>query len=299
MVGTNGGDLVAVFEGRRRFLAGLAYRLLGSRADAEDAVQDTFLKWQAADHGTIDNPAAWLTTALTRRCLNMLDAAQRKRTEYVGVWLPEPIQVASEETPEGAVELASSLSTAFLIVLERLTPKERAAYLLHEIFDQGYDAVAAALGIEEAACRQLVSRARANVGGARPRRVMPTARQEELLGAFRHAVATGETARLAGLLADDIVLAADGGGRVAAARTAIVGRAAVLAFLAERLHAWWGRYDWHPTNVNGALGVVLTDGAETVAVVSFSADAADRATGIYIMRNPDKLAGFREGAALS
>lgn len=291
---------MALFERQRPFLLGLAYRILGSHADAEDAVQDTFLKWRGTDRAAIANPAAWLTTACTRRCLNLLSSAQRARTDYVGVWLPEPIQLASDETPEDAVALASSLSTAFLLLLERLTPKERAAYLLHDIFDLDYDAVAAALGMQEAACRKLVSRARASVGEEKPRHVAPRARQERLLAAFQHAVATGDTGALATLLSDDIVLAADGGGKAAAIGQPVSGRAEVLAFVAARLTQWWRTYEWRIAPINGLLGVLLFENGRLIAAVSFSCDAQDRATGIYIVRNPDKLALIREtGTRLS
>ncbi|MEN4194546.1 sigma-70 family RNA polymerase sigma factor [Serratia marcescens] len=150
----------ALFESRRSFLIGLAYRILGSLADAEDAVQDTYIKWLHADRHSILNPAAWLTTVCTRRCLDLLRAAQQARVDYVGIWLPEPIQTAAAKTPEQTLELSSSLSTAFMLLLERLTPRERAAYLLHDIFDLPYADLATTLGGEETACRKLVSRAR-------------------------------------------------------------------------------------------------------------------------------------------
>lgn len=126
---------ISIFESARPSLLGLAYRILGSRADAEDAVQDTYLKWRSAERGGIENPTAWLTTACTRRSLDLLRASHRKRVDYVGAWLPEPIQTKIEADTEGDLDLASSLTTAFLLLLERLTPKERAAYLLYEIFD--------------------------------------------------------------------------------------------------------------------------------------------------------------------
>lgn len=180
-----------LFESRRRQLTGLAYRLLGSLAEAEDAVQDTFLKWREADQGTIDNPAAWLTTACTRRCLDLLKSARRKRVDYVGAWLPEPVHTVADGTPESSAELASSLSTAFLLLLERLSPKERAAYLLREIFDRPYPDVAAALGLQEAACRKLVSRARATIGRPAARYTAAPERQETLLAEFRQAGTPG------------------------------------------------------------------------------------------------------------
>src|SRR5690242_21686362 len=144
---------IAVFEEARPRLLGLAYRILGSRADAEDAVQDTFLKWRTADHADIANPGGWLITTCTRRCIDLLRAAHRSRVDYVGTWLPEPMHMLTADPADEA--LGTSLTTAFLLMLERLTPKERAAYLLHEIFDMDYPDIAKALDMNQAACRQL------------------------------------------------------------------------------------------------------------------------------------------------
>src|SRR5690606_23833462 len=155
---------VAAFEEARPGLRALAYRILGSYAEAEDAVQDTFVKWQAADSERIETPRAWLTTVCTRRCLDLLKAADRARVDYVGPWLPEPVATAAGEAP---AELAESVATAFLLLLGRLTPKERAAYLLREIFDHDYAEVAAILRLQEAACRKLVSRAQAALRAGR------------------------------------------------------------------------------------------------------------------------------------
>ena len=141
---------VRLFEERRPALLALAYRMLGTRADAEDAVQDTFIKWQDADRAQIDNPAAWLTTTCTRRCIDLLRSAHRSRVDYVGPWLPEPIHTRTDDMSADEVALASSLSTAFLLLLERLTPKERAAYLLYEIFDMPYGEIAKTLEMQEA-----------------------------------------------------------------------------------------------------------------------------------------------------
>lgn len=197
-------DDARLFAQSAPMLTGLAYRILGSRADAEDAVQDTFLKWQAADRDTIDNPGAWLTTACTRRCIDLLRSAHRTRVDYVGSWLPEPIHTEAAGQPEQQLSLASSLSTAFLLLLERLTPKERAAYLLHEIFDQPYPDVARILDIEEAACRKLVQRARGHVEQAKVRHVTPAEQQDQLLAAFETALSEGRTAPLAALLSEQI-----------------------------------------------------------------------------------------------
>ena len=283
-------DDLGVFERARPNLLGLAYRILGSRADAEDAVQDTFLKWRQADGGKIDNPAAWLTTICTRRCLDLLRAAHRSRVTYVGAWLPEPIHTPVEDDAESRLDLASSLTTAFLLLLERLTPKERAAYLLHEIFDVAYPEIAATLEMQESACRKLVSRAKANVDQAKVRQRIPLDRQDALLAAFQGAIASGATADLAALLSDDIRLTADGGGKAPAILEVLQGKAEVMAFVMGVLRQFWTALDWIPADINGGRGAILREGAATIATLSFAYDEAGRASDVYIMRNPDKLA---------
>ncbi|MHB0953825.1 MAG: RNA polymerase sigma factor SigJ [Allorhizobium sp.] len=287
-----GQPISLAFEEVRPKLLGLAYRILGSRADAEDAVQDTFLKWQSADRGEIGNPAAWLTTACTRRCLDLLRAAHRSRVSYVGAWLPEPIHTPIDNEAETRLELASTLTTAFLLMLERLTPKERAAYLLHDIFEVPYAEIAEMLDMQESAARKLVSRAKANVEQAKVRHVTPLDRQDELLAAFQGAIASGTPAQLAALLSDDIRLAADGGGKVPAIGRTLSGKQEVLAFMVDRLHEWWADYRWTRADINGSRGFILTKGDATVATVTFGYDEDGRATDIFIMRNPDKLAGL-------
>ena len=283
-------DDLGVFERARPNLLGLAYRILGSRADADDAVQDTFLKWRQADGGKIDNPAAWLTTICTRRCLDLLRAAHRSRVTYVGAWLPEPIHTPVEDDAESRLDLASSLTTAFLLLLERLTPKERAAYLLHEIFDVAYPEIAATLEMQETACRKLVSRAKANVDQAKVRQRIPLDRQDALLAAFQGAIASGATADLAALLSDDIRLTADGGGKAPAILEVLQGKAEVMAFVMGVLRQFWTALDWIPADINGGRGAILREGAATIATLSFAYDEAGRASDVYIMRNPDKLA---------
>jgi RNA polymerase sigma factor (sigma-70 family) len=287
-----GRDDMAAFAAARPRLLGLAYRILGSRADAEDAVQDTWLKWREADRGAIESPAAWLTTTCTRRSLDLLRAAHRTRVDYVGAWLPEPIHTAAEGGAEEAAALASSLTTAFLLVLERLTPKERAAYLLHEIFDVDYPEIAATLEMTEPACRKLVSRARAHVEQARVRHVTPRETQARLLAAFGEAVAGRGTAGLAHLLANDVALSADSGGKVPAIRETLHGADAVLGFLADIASRFWSRYALVETDINGVRGLVLRDGDALVASIAFAYDEAGRVTGIYVMRNPEKLAAL-------
>ncbi|WAS97040.1 RNA polymerase sigma factor SigJ [Nannocystis punicea] len=280
-----------VFSQARPMLLGLAYRLLGSRADAEDAVQDTWLKWRAAVPGTIENPGGWLTTVCTRRCVDMMRSAHKSRVEYVGNWLPEPLPTLTGDA--GDVSLAASLTTAFLLVLERLTPKERAAYLLHEVFDVSYAETARTLGMDETNCRKLVSRARNHVEQAKVRHVTPRERQEELLAAFEAALVGGHTDRLAALLASDVELRVDSGGKVPALRETLRGKEAVLAFLQDTLRRFWVTFVRDASDLNGARGLVVRaqDGS-TIAALSFAYDEHGAATGIYIMRNPDKLVGL-------
>lgn len=285
----------AFLEAERPRLIGLAYRILGSRAEAEDAVQDAFLRWRTAERATIESPEAWLTTVCARRAVDMLRAAYRTRVDYVGNWLPEPIHTAIEHEADARMDLSSSLSTAFLLMLERLAPKERAAYLLREILDMSYADVAASLDMNEAACRKLVSRAKARVTTDEARCRPTRERQEELLAAFQDAVQTGRPESLAHLLASDVRMTADGGGKVATA--AEIHRAdEVLAFLTERLHVWWRPYEWSLSELNGALGVVLREAGGVVATVSIACDGSGRIADIFIMRNPDKLARLNEAA---
>ena len=283
------GHATETFTALRPQLLGLAYRILGSLADAEDAVQDTFLRWDKADRLEIENPAAWLTTVCTRRSLDLLRAAHRSRVSYVGAWLPEPIHTSIESDAERDLERASSLTTAFLLVLQRLTPKERAAYLLHDIFDTSYGEIAETLEIEQSACRKLVSRARAHVAEANVRHRTSVERQDQLLAAFQTAVTSGATAKLAALLSDDVRLSADGGGKVPAARKVLHGKEKVLGFLAKGLHRFWAGYRWRVAAINGSRAIMLEQAGTTVAVVTFAYDEDGKATDVFIVRNPDKL----------
>lgn len=282
---------VEIFEQARPRLLSIAYRILGSRTEAEDAVQDTFLRWQEIDITTVGSPGAWLTTACTRRAIDMLRAAYRSRVDYIGNWLPEPVHALIDSEAEAKMELSSSLSTAFLLMLERLSPKERAAYLLYEIFEMSYADVAASLDMSEPACRKLVSRAKGRIGDAQMRYRPTRERQEELLAAFQEAIRTGRPGNLAAMLASDVRLTADGGGKVAAVAGVRQGEA-VLAFLTERLHEWWAAYEWSFAELNGARGVVLKQEGKVAATVSFAFDRSDHVTDIFIVRNPGKLAGL-------
>ena len=209
-------DAAAVFAEQRPKLFGVAYRMLGSVADAEDVIQETFLRWQeVVDAGTpIESPSAYLTTMVSRRCLDELRSARRRREQYVGEWLPEPLLEDDRLDPAATTELADSLSTAFLVVLEALSPGERAAFLLHDVFGYEYPELARILERGEPACRQLVARARRRVAERRPRFDVSPEEHARLLTEFMHATTAGDVDGLVSLLAHDAVLQADGGGVV-------------------------------------------------------------------------------------
>lgn len=274
-----------LFEGARPRLLGLAYRILGSRADAEDAVQDCFLKWRDADRSQIKTPAAWLSSVCTRRCLDIQRAADRARVDYVGPWLPEPIQPATPPAVDG--KLAASLTTAFLLLLERLTPKERAAYLLHGIFDQSYAEIAAMLEMDEAACRKLVSRARQNIGRDKVRHITPRETQDSLLRAFQSAVMSGSITQLSALLSSDIRLTTDTGGKTVAA-TRVLECVDVFSALSQA-HVWWEGCQWEITDMNGGRGAILTKNGQPALTISLACNEAGMISDIFITLNPDKL----------
>src|SRR5262245_8146075 len=215
----------ASFEPYRHRLLGLAYRMLGSVADAEDAVQETYLRWHTADRANVCDPRAFLMTTTTRICLGMLTSARARREQYVGPWLPEPVVDTTALAPDRRTALAEDLSIALLLTLDRLSPLERAAFLLHDVFDFSFTEVAKALERSEAACRQLAARARAHVRTVRPRgAAAPPARSGEidakhaqLMSAFVEATRSGDLDRLTELLASDVRVVTDGGGKVAAA----------------------------------------------------------------------------------
>ena len=283
-----------VFEQARPRLRRLAYRMLGSVADAEDAVQDTYLRWRQADRDLIEVPEAWLTTTCTRRCLDLLRAAHRSRVDYVGPWLPEPIMEPLDYGNEA--ELAASLSTAFLLLLECLTPNERAAFLLREVFDADYADVAAALDKNEAACRQLVARARKHVGGDRSRFEPAPARAGELLDEFLAALQSGDLADLQDLLAEDVELWGDGGGKVIAARNVLHGISDTARFLAGAWKKVWSLCETRRGHFNGGPGLLIWHEGTLHGALSLAADDSGRITGVYIVRNPEKLAHLSEGA---
>ena len=276
------------FESLRPLLFSIAYRMLGSVADAEDVVQDAFVRWNAADRAGVESPKAYLAKVVTRLCIDRHRAARSRRETYVGPWLPEPL--VDEVSPDAAeeAERADTLSMAFLLVLESLSPLERAAFLLHEVFGYDYASLAEMLGRTEDACRQLVHRAKEHVAARRPRFEVDRRRQRELLTSFTAACAQGDLEGLKALLTEDIVLQSDGGGRVRAARRPIAGRAKVARFVLGILRKEPGEMETRVVSVNGQPGLAVYHGDNLTSVLSLDV-AGGRIQGIHIVVNPEKL----------
>lgn len=280
---------LGTFEALRGRLFGLAYRMLGSRTDAEDVVQDAFVRWHQADREAIRNPEAWLVTTTTRLAIDRLRALRTARDAYVGPWLPEPLVQAGPDAPDYRAELASDLSMAFLLLLERLGPEERAAFLLHDVFDTGYADIARMLGKSEATCRQIVNRARQRVRGSRQRFEATPEGKADLLQAFTAAMQARDEATLMQLFAPEVTWTADGGGIVHAAPRPLVGIERVLRLVLglQRLYAARGAR-LEPALVNGEPGLVVRV-ADRIGA-TFAVDIADgRISAVYVVVNPHKL----------
>jgi RNA polymerase sigma-70 factor (ECF subfamily) len=276
------------FEAARPRLFGLAYRMTGTRADAEDLVQETYIRWHQADRARIENPEAWLVTATTRLALDRLRRLKTERDAYTGPWLPEPI-VATEPPPDRHLDLADDLSVAFLTLLERLAPEERAAFLLHDVFDVDYRGIAATIGRSEAACRQVVHRARERVRGDRKRFETSEAAKSALLERFLAALEARDECALLELFAPDASWTADGGGKTAAAAHPVVGADRIVR-LAIGLHEkfWAAKYRFRTGSVNGETALLLLDGDRLIATLSIGTDGT-RIHAVYAVVNPDKL----------
>src|SRR4051812_41585124 len=276
-------DAAAVFDPLRPGLVRVAYRMLGSVADAEDVIQDAFLRWLDADRSAVREPGAFLRRVVTRLCLDRLKSAQRGRETYVGPWLPEPVVRSAEDEPD-------DVTLPLLMALERLSPLERAAFLLHDVFGLDFEEVAATIEREPAACRQLATRARAHVRAARPRYPVPRERGLQIAEAFFAASRDGDMTRLRALLAADVTVYADGGGKVPAGMAPVVGLDDVMrqfaafapAFAASRSRLV--RYGL----VNGLPGFVTIERGEILQTTALEI-GQDGVVAIYVVRNPDKL----------
>lgn len=263
--------------------------MTGSAAEAEDILQEAFVRFVETEQ-VVESPRAFLTTVVVRLCLDHLKSARARRETYVGPWLPEPL-VANEEPapqPDARAELAESLSIAFLVLLERLSPLERAAFLLREVFDQPFEEVASVLGTSEVACRQLVARARAHVDENRPRYKATNEKKQALLGAFLAACATADATALGRVLAADVVARSDGGGKVHAALKPVIGRDRVIRFFLGVLKKAPPNGFAEVTWVNGEPGLVLRTPDSVVTVVTLSI-VDDLISDVWIVVNPEKL----------
>ena len=282
---------VAVFEELRRRLFGIAYRMIGTTADAEDIVQEAYLRWHQANTEEIRSPEAWLVSVVTRLSIDKLRKASVEREKYIGEWLPEPLIAGASPSPEEKLETSSNLSMAYMVLLERLTPVERAAFLLHDVFDCAYPLIANILRKSEAACRQVVHRARQRVRSEKSRFKASDAALRSLINQVMAAADAGDDATLLSLFAKDATLTSDGGGVVPAARRVVHGRsriARLYLLLAKRLG---NRLRKEILIINGEPGLVMYLDGAPLATVSFATDGAS-ITALYTVLNPNKLHGL-------
>jgi RNA polymerase sigma-70 factor (ECF subfamily) len=282
-------DGLLVFSKVRPRLFGIAYRMLGSAAEAEDIVQDVWLRWQATDRAVVENPAAFLATTTTRMSINFAQSAQSRRETYIGPWLPEPVDTSSD--PALGAERGEALGLAILLLLEKLSPTERASYVLREAFDYSYRQIADILQMEEAATRQLVSRARKHIADGR-RAPASSEEQRRLLQAFIAAAQTGDLAALEGLFAEDVISYSDGGGVVrTAARAPVSGRERVARFIAAFASHFWTGITVRWVETNGQASVLMSRDGVPIAFATIDASSQGIDQIMWILR-PSKLAAI-------
>ncbi|MGS2618548.1 RNA polymerase sigma-70 factor [Micromonospora sp. LZ34] len=284
------------FLAHRNLLFTVAYEMLGSAADAEDVLQETWLRWVGVDLGTVRDPRAYLVRITTRQALTRLRTLRRRKESYVGSWLPEPLLTTPDVAED--VELADSVSMAMLLVLETLAPTERAVFVLREVFDLDYDEIAEAVDKSPAAVRQIAHRARAHVAARRPRGVASPAQTRDALAAFQRAVETGDLQHLLDILAPDVVLLGDGGGVKQAVPRPIVGADKVARLLAAGLDRIASVASLSPAQVNGHPALILRLNGEIDTVVALRIDDG-LITGLYAVRNPEKLSRIERETTVS
>lgn len=276
------------FRQHRPLLLSVAYRMLGSWADAEDVVQETFVRWQQTTDA-IASPRAFLVTIASRLCINQLESARARREEYVGQWLPEPVMTGAAGDPDAMVRMDESLSMAFLVLLERLTPPERAVFLLREVFDYEYDEIAAIVGQRPSTCRQILRRARQHVVGARPRFQSSPQERAGLVRRFVEASTSGDMHDLVALLAHDVVVYADGGGKAAAVPNPVRGVGRVARLIAGAVRKFVpADAERRILPINGTPGVVTYVEGRPFSALTLDVDGG-RIAAVYIVTNPDKL----------
>lgn len=278
------------FKRHRPRLFGIAYRMLGTRADAEEIVQDAYVRWHQSDASKIEIPEAWLVTTVTRLSIDRLRKAYMERETYIGPWLPEPV---IESTPEDEAELASSLSIAFMVLLERLSPAERAVFLLHDVFDLGHAEIARILERAEPAVRQMLHRARERVRTDKPRFRPDPAQHRSLVEKFSMAAYTADASALLELFSPDIRVTSDGGGKITAARKVIVGLGKVVRLFVIAVAGHSDRITREMRDINGEPGIVEYYDGHIFAVNTFESENG-KITAIYRVMNPDKLKGLLE-----
>lgn len=278
------------FAALRPRLFSIAYRMLGMRADADDVVQDAWLRWHEADRSALQSETAWLVTVTTRLAIDRLRLRQGERASYTGYWLPEPLveTQVDERTPETAAEQASNVSVALLWVLERLAPEERAAFLLRQVFDEDYGDIAAALGRSEASCRQIVHRAVERVRQQQPRFEVSGDSHRELLGRFMQAAGAADRAGMKAMLAPDVTIVSDGGGKVKSFMRILRGAARAAGVYWSVEHAFPRQVTYRMARINGAPGLLRYVDGSIESAQSFDFDDG-RICAIYVVRNPDKL----------
>jgi RNA polymerase sigma-70 factor, ECF subfamily len=278
------------FEGLRPYLFSIAYRMLGSVMEAEDMVQEAYLRFQHVEPENIQSPKAFLSTIVTRLCLDQLKSAKNKREEYIGEWLPEPL--STEKAPSAIIGERENISMAFMVLLESLSPVERAVFLLREVFDYPYDEIAKIVDKSEANCRQYYHRAKQFLVERKPRFVPSVDEQRRLLEGFLMAVGTGDVERLNQILAQDVTVTGDGGGKAFAARHPIVGRDLVTRFMLgiTRLMPTNGRFEI--AEFNGSPALLIWAGETVFSVMSFTM-SGDKIIAIQNVLNPDKLRHIR------
>ena len=284
------------FLAHRNLLFTVAYEMLGSAADAEDILQETWLRWAGVDLGIVRDQRAYLVRITTRQALSRLRTLGRRKESYVGPWLPEPLLTAPDVAED--IELADSVSMAMMLVLETLAPAERAVFVLREVFDLAYDEIAEAVGKSPAAVRQIAHRARAHVAARRPRGVVSAAETRNALEAFQRAAETGDLQRLLDILAPDVVFLGDGGGVVEAVQKPVVGASKVARLLAVALGRLAAAAAFlQPAQVNGYPALILRLNGEVDTVIAVRIDDG-LVTGLYAVRNPEKLSHMQRETAL-
>lgn len=286
-----------VFEEYRKLLFSIAYRMLGSVMEAEDAVQEVYLRWQQVDHATVESPKAYLTTILTRLCIDYLRSAQVRRETYTGAWLPEPLVsepdavALTQNDPHRQTVRAEAVSMAFMVLMEELSPEQRAAFLLREVFEYDYVTIAAVLRKSEDNCRQLVSRARRRLGVHRELRPVPLQEQEEVADAFWEALQQGDVQGVLDLLADDVVSWADGGGKVPAGRRPIEGAQAVAKLFFRLMEMAPDDLVVRRAVINQHPGLILYTNGKVFNTITVEV-AGGRIKSFWTVLNPDKLASL-------